>query len=132
MLDTRQLLWRDDLILSRDIPIAGDRTVFYSRVQAGEFVALRRGVYMRAALWDTLNEDERNLARIRAVVAYDDHDPVVSDVSAASLWRLPWFDGFPRAVHLMVDAKVAGRTRPRSSVTRSENGDKSTGSTGSA
>jgi hypothetical protein len=110
MLDPRQILWRDRLILTRDVAIAGERTEFYARVRAGEFVAVRRGVYMRADQWTALDVDEQYRARIHGTVAYLNSDPVVSHASAAALWKLPWFEPYPRGVHILGETAIGGRS----------------------
>jgi hypothetical protein len=110
MLDPRRFPWRDQLILTRELPVAGDRTEFYTRASGGEFTALRRGVYMRTDAWSQLNPDAQHRARVYAAVEYAKSDPVVSHVSAVSLWRLPWFSGYPRTVHVLGKAESGGRS----------------------
>ena len=104
------LAWRDQLVLTREIQIAGDRTLFFERVRRGEFVALVRGVYMDAAVFESLRPIDQHRMRALAVVAYADRDTVLSHNSAAALWRLPWVGPVPRRVHVLVDYAPGGRS----------------------
>jgi hypothetical protein len=110
MLDPDTLPWRDSLVLTREIPIAGERTEFYERVRRGEFVSLRRGVYMATEKWLELNDDERYRARVQATVAFATRPVCLSHVSAASIWRLPWIGPYPRAIHVMGQVTTGGRS----------------------
>ena len=110
MLHQDTLAWIDDLILTRDIVTPGERTEFFQRVRRGEFVPLRRGAYVSAERWSVLNPDDRYRLRIRAVVAFADRDLVVSHISAAALWELPWIDRWPRAVHILSSVSAGGRS----------------------
>jgi hypothetical protein len=110
MLDPRTIPWRDELILTREITVAGDRTDFYQRVRHGEFVPLRRGVYMAKDRWDSLKIDGQYLARVHAAVAFASGAMVVSHVSAAAIWRLPWVGTYPRGVHALHQEANGGRS----------------------
>ncbi|HEY2642187.1 MAG TPA: hypothetical protein VGI56_00405 [Galbitalea sp.] len=110
MLNPLTLAWRDDLVLTREITIAGDRTDFYQRVRAGEFVSLRRGVYMRKDRWDSMNPDDQYRARVHAAVAFASGALVVSHVSAAAIWRLPMVGPYPRAIHALHQERNGGRS----------------------
>ena len=109
MLNPRTLAWRDHLILTRDITVAGDRRDFYRLVQRGEFVRLRRGVYMKTSRWTELNEDARYLARVHAAVAFTPTPLLISHLSAAAVWRLPWFGSCPAFIHALGDFSDGGR-----------------------
>jgi hypothetical protein len=109
MLNPLTLSWRDELTLTREITVAGDRSEFYRLVHHGDFVALRRGVYMKAWRWAELDRDERYLARVRASVAFTE-GLVVSHLSASAVWRLPWVGPYPSFVHAVCeDARSGGR-----------------------
>jgi hypothetical protein len=110
MLNPDTLVWRDELVLTREITIAGDRALFYERVRKGEFLSLRRGVYVAATRWRDLDARERYRLRVLAAVAYTNDNLVVSHVSAACLWDLPWFLAYPRAVHALYLAANGGRS----------------------
>ena len=89
MLNPDTLAWRDELVLTREITVAGDRAIFYEGVRREEFVSLRRGVYVRASRWRELDVTAKYRLRVLAAVAYASGDIVVSHVSAACLWQLP-------------------------------------------
>jgi hypothetical protein len=109
MLNPVTLTWRDHLILTREITVAGERSEFYARVRRGEFVAVRRGVYMRASRWAQLNSHARHLARVQAAVAFADEDLVVSHLSAAAVWGLPWYGSYPTFVDAIGEWANGGR-----------------------
>ncbi len=103
--------WRDDLILTRDITVAGARSEFYSAVKRGEFVKLFRGAYVSSDLWQRLDADERYRTRVKAAALFLEEAPVFCDASAASLWRLPWVGHWPQRVHAVVEGATGGRSR---------------------
>ena len=109
MLNPLTLTWRDHLVFTRDITVAGDRREFYNLVHRGEFVRLRRGVYMRRSRWDTLNSDAQYRARVQAAVAFTESTVVVSHLSAAAIWRLPWFGRYPHFIDAVGDFGDGGR-----------------------
>jgi hypothetical protein len=109
MLNPQTLTWRDEMTLTREITVAGERSEFYRLVHRGDFVPLRRGVYMKTSRWTQLSEDERYLARVRAAVAFASEQLVISHVSAATVWRLPWFGGYPSFVHAVGEWANGGR-----------------------
>lgn len=110
MLDSRRFPWRDKLFFTREIPIPGDRAVFYDGAKRGDFVLVRRGVYMATDDWEQLTYDEQNRTRIFASVEYAETDPVVSHVSAACVWALPWITPLPRALHVLGNGASGGRS----------------------
>jgi hypothetical protein len=110
MLNTGTLKWIDSVIFSRDIVSPGERNVFFDRVNAGEFVPLRRGVYVRATDWEPLDGDARQRLRIKAAVAYAGRDFVVSHQSAVAMWRLPWIGPQTHATHVLSDFSTGGRS----------------------
>jgi hypothetical protein len=110
MLTLDSLDWRDHLILTRELVTAGERAEFFGRVQRGDFVPLRRGVYMGSEHWGRLDADARYRARVKGVIAFSKRDLVVSHHSAAALWRLPWVGGFPRTIHVLDDRADGGRS----------------------
>jgi hypothetical protein len=110
MLAVETLPWRDHLTLTREITLAGERTDFYERVRKGEFVSVRRGVYVRTDEWVQLNQDDRYLTKVRAASAFSNNEIVMSHVSAVALWRLPWVGEYPRAAHVIGRAAAGGRS----------------------
>lgn len=110
MVDLDNEVWRDHLLLSRDIDTPGERQQFFSEVKRGAFIAIIRGVYVDAALWSRMDEDARYRTRVKAVAARDRFDPVFSHYSAAALWRLPWVGRWPSVVHVMSERSAGGRS----------------------
>jgi hypothetical protein len=110
MLNTAILKWIDSIIFSRDIVSPGERNEFFYRVKSGEFVALRRGAYVRSADWGLLDRDAQQRLRIKAAVAYADRDFVVSHQSAIAMWRLPWVGPQTKATHVLSDFSTGGRS----------------------
>jgi hypothetical protein len=110
MLNNGTLEWVDSIIFSRDIVSPGERNIFFDRVKAGEFVALRRGAYIRTVEWDSLDRDARQRMQIKAAVAYADRDFVVSHQSAVAMWRLPWVGPQSSATHVLSDFSRGGRS----------------------
>jgi hypothetical protein len=104
------LEWIDSLVLTRDIVTPGDRNVFFDRVHRGEFVNLRRGVYIDASEWSRLDLDAKQRMRIKAVVAFADRDFVVSHQSAVAMWRLPWVGERSRLTDVLSDFAAGGRS----------------------
>ena len=58
--------WRDDIILTRDLATPGERSVFFAGARKREFVAVFRGVYVRAEVWDAMDRHARYRARVKA------------------------------------------------------------------
>jgi hypothetical protein len=110
MLNPDTLAWRDELILTRDISVAGDRALFYERVRKGDFVSLRRGAYVAASQWRELDARGKYRLRVLAAVAYSQRPLVISHLSAACLWDLPWFSAYPRAIHALEPEANGGRS----------------------
>ena len=102
--------WRDQITLTRDLTIPGERKDFYDRVRNKEFVRLLRGAYISNSIWSALTPDERYRARVRAAAALAKDLLLVSHASSAALWRLPWIDPWPRQVHVIVDSTPGGRS----------------------
>lgn len=110
MLRPETLQWRDEFVLTREIEIPGDRTIFFARVRAGEFVRVRRGVYMATDRWCSLGSQDRYRMIVLATVAYAGYPVVLSHESAASLWRLPWVGPSTGQVHAVGDS-LGGSSR---------------------
>ena len=85
-----------ELLLSRDIDTAGDRTEFYSRARRGEFTSVVRGVFVATSHWASLDRHDRQRLKSAAVDSLSAEPLVFSHSSAAALWRLPragrWLD----------------------------------------
>lgn len=102
--------WRDDLVLSREIPTPGERSRFFSSVRKGEFVPIVRGVYVRAEVWETLDRDARYRARAKAAAVLADAPLVLSGPSSAVMWHLPWVGEWPIRVHVVEPNAPGGRS----------------------
>src|SRR5690606_36952771 len=103
-------LWRENLVLTRDLKIPAERTDFYRRARSGEFVRVMRGAYLPSRIWDSLDGD----ARYRALTAAAWRPEFIySHHSAAALWRLPWIGAWPHRVHVAAQREerpVSSRT----------------------
>ena len=89
--------WIKHIHLARQLTTPGERYSFFASVSRGEFVALFRGVYIRASLWNAMSWDPRYRARVKAASLDVPPDTVFSHSSAAALWRLPFVG--PGSVH---------------------------------
>jgi hypothetical protein len=110
MLNLATLEWIDSIVFSRDIVSPGERNAFFNRVKLGEFLALRRGAYVRSSEWNSLDRDAQQRLRIKAAVAYAGRDFVVSHQSAVAMWRLPWIGPRTTATHVLSDFSTGGRS----------------------
>jgi hypothetical protein len=102
--------WRGDFVLVREITIPGDRSAFFAAARRGEYTALWKGVYVSSDPWSSMGADARYRLRITAADALSRDRIVVSNESAAALWRLPSPTPWPAAVHVV---------QPQASGTRS-------------
>ena len=81
---------RLELITVRAAERAGiTRRSLARAAEKGELVHVRRGVYLPTALWNPLDERQRHLVRLRALLEVADRPMVVSHWSAALLHDLP-------------------------------------------
>jgi hypothetical protein len=101
------------LATAKDLRAAGvDPRMITSLVRGGELVAVRRGVYTSAELWEAWDEwRERPLARIRAAHLTITMDHVFSHDSAALLQGLPLIDARESEVHVTRVGVVGSHTR---------------------
>ncbi|WP_310525966.1 type IV toxin-antitoxin system AbiEi family antitoxin domain-containing protein [Nocardioides sp.] len=101
------------LARARDLRAAGvDPRAITALVRGGELVAVRRGIYSTAELWDAADEwRERPLARIRAAHLAVTMDHVFSHDSAAVLHGLPLIDVRESEVHVTRVGVVGSHTR---------------------
>ncbi len=90
--------------------VAGERSEFYRRAKAGEFVKLSCGRYIDAARWQAMTGDDRYLVRIAALVDDVGSHVVLSHESAAAIWRLPRIGPWPARVHTLVPEADGGRS----------------------
>jgi hypothetical protein len=113
MLDLAALEIQDQLIFTRDITVSGDRARFFRQVRAGDFVPIRRGAYLNATTWATMDESARARARGHIALASSDQEMVLSHESAVAMWRLPWFGQLPNETHVITNSATGGRSNRR-------------------
>ena len=106
-----QAEWREHLTAVREFVTRAERSAFYRSAARGEFVAVARGVYVRAESWHAMDRHARYRARIKAA-AVDYPDATFSHHSAAALWRLPWVGAWPHRVHVLVAPSNGGQSTP--------------------
>ena len=97
------------IIHTNHLLVPGHRSEFFARARRGEFIALFRGIHVRADHWRTLDRHEKYRVRVQAAV-HDDPTAVVSHESAAALWRLPAVGAWPERVHVLVPRATGGRS----------------------
>ena len=102
--------WRDRLVLARELPTPGERSRFFAEVRRGGFVAILRGVYVRADVWSQLDRHARYRARVKAAAALYGEDMVFARESAAVMWCLPWVGAWPDRVHVVEQNAPGGRS----------------------
>lgn len=89
------------VMLVRELTIAGERAHFFARVRRGEFTRVIRGAYISAEAWSALDRNTRYRAMIEASAALASERLVFSHESAAALWRLPSLDAWPGQIHIV-------------------------------
>jgi len=102
--------WHENFILTPAIAIPAERAALYRAAARGEFVRVRRSVYVPAAYWAGLDYDGRHRARIRAAQLLDP-SLVFSHLSAALLWNLPVVGGDLSVPHALGDHSSGSRSR---------------------
>jgi hypothetical protein len=65
-MQTHAVDWIDHIRLARQLMSPGERYSFFASIARGELIALFRGVYIRASLWNTLSSERRYRARVTA------------------------------------------------------------------
>lgn len=101
----------DRFIHAGRVSRAGRASEFYRAARAGAFRRLAHGVYLPAAEWDGLGDDERFRARIHAAADASRPGLVFSHQSAAALWRLPMVGRWPARPEVLVQDDRGGRSR---------------------
>ena len=115
-----QAEWREHFTVVRELTVRAERSAFYRSVSRGEFIAVTRGVYLKAELWRAMDRHARYRTVVKATaVSYG--DATFSHHSAAALWRLPWVGSWPQRVHVVVPPSSGGRST--SGVLRHTTGD---------
>jgi hypothetical protein len=98
-----------ELVLARHSS-PSERTRLAHLAERGDLIRVARGAYLTPERWSALGSDARYRVRIDAIAATIDPTAIFSHASAAALWRLPWLDGWPDAVHSTIDAASGGRS----------------------
>lgn len=101
----------DQFIHAGRVSRAGRASEFYRAAKAGAFRRLAHGVYLPAAEWDGLDDDQRFRARIHAAASASRPGLVFSHHSAAALWRLPMVGRWPARPEVLVRDHRGGRSR---------------------
>lgn len=101
------------LELARELLWAGtnDR-VLRRAAERGDAVRIIPGVYLEAAVWNALGDEERYLLRIAAVAGTRRSSVVYSHYSAAALLGYPVIGSWPPQVHVIVGAGSGQRSSP--------------------
>src|SRR5690606_29585326 len=73
MLDPGPPIALEDIILSREVVTAGERTALYRRIARGELVRLVPGAYLDADRWRAVWAEEQHRAVLRASAALHPH-----------------------------------------------------------
>jgi hypothetical protein len=101
--------WLDRFIVSPAITNPGERAALYRATARGRFVRVVRGVYVPADYWESLNFEERHLARMRGIhLIYP--GTVFSHLSAAIAWGIPVVGGDLSLPHSVVATASGGRS----------------------
>lgn len=102
-----------ELILAREVGrVVSAGPLLRRRQRSGELVRIRRGVYVDASVWATLEPYERYGALVRGTAWGCDSLPVLSHESAAAIWGLPLLGALPKDVHFLVERASGGRSDP--------------------
>lgn len=111
-MDYRAFL-REGLIFAADVREAGLSLLPLQRAtRRGEFVRVRRGVYIPSETWDAADDRERHLLRMRAVAHDATGDVVFAGVSAAAAWGMPIEGRFPDEVVVIEAPRSGGKSEP--------------------
>jgi hypothetical protein len=102
--------WYDHVFLTRDIASPGERSAFFARTRRGQLVAIYRGVYVEASVWQSMDRHTRYRARVKAASLLAPPETVFSHQSAAALWRLPSVGPWPVKAHVLAPVSAGGRS----------------------
>lgn len=81
-------------------------------ISAGGLVRVRRGAYCVRSIWDSADERERHLLRMRAVGTQLRTPPLFAGISAAALWRLPIAGDWSAPVCVLERYRGGGKSEP--------------------
>ena len=103
-------LLSSQLVLVREALTPGERRALFRSAERGQFVRLRPGVYLPADIWSQLSAEDQYLARIAAAIAVEPGPLILSGLSAAALWRLPFFGSPPIRPEIIAGTANGGRS----------------------
>lgn len=98
------------LLLSSATVLPSERARFYAGAHRGDLVAVARGCWVRAEIWNALDAAAKHRVLCRAVQAASSGEVIFSHQSAVALWRLPWFGSWPERAHVLFVAAGSGRS----------------------
>ncbi len=98
------------LVLVREALTPGERRALFRSAERGRFARLRPGVYLPADAWTRLSAEDRYLARIAAAIAVEPGPLILSGLSAAILWRLPFIGSPPLRPAVISGTANGGRS----------------------
>lgn len=101
--------WLERFIVSPAITNPGERAALYRAAARGRFVRVVRGAYVPADYWESLDFEQRHLARMRGIhLIYP--GTVFSHLSAAVAWGIPVVGGDLTLPHSVVGVASGGRS----------------------
>ena len=98
------------LVLVRETLTPGERRSLSRSAERGRFVRLRPGVFFPTDMWSHLNAEDHYLARIAAAIAVEPGPPILSGLSAAALWRLPFIGSAPMRPEIISGTASGGHS----------------------
>lgn len=106
-------LARDDIIYTSELARLGaNPSELRSLLNRRQLVRIRRGAYVSRARWEAMDERERHVLRVRAVVADHRTPALVSGWSAAALHGFPFRGALPTEVTLLRPHAGGGKSEP--------------------
>jgi hypothetical protein len=96
--------------LSRQARLKATERSLVRRVERGELVRLRPGVYLAADIWNGYSVDAQYRARVFAAAEVTRARTVFSHDSAAAMLRLPGLGPWPKRVNVLGAAASGGRS----------------------
>lgn len=106
-------LHRDGILYSSEIARLGDDPrELRNLARRGRMVRIRRGAYFPLEAWGALDERERHIVRIRAVLADRQSPAVVAGLSAAAVHGMPVLGTWPDDVTLLRPHAGGGKSEP--------------------
>lgn len=106
-------LSRDDILFYAEFArLGGNPGELRALVNRRQLVRIRRGAYVTRDRWESMDDRERHIARVRAVTADHRSPALVSGMSAAALHGFPHRGELPAEVSLLRPHAGGGKTEP--------------------